>query len=85
MKSTTYGSRKAKDKKNGQSYGLDVGLGFFCEIDFLELVALDEMMSHMSKNDESCVVDDGNHLMVPSLNEMISTITSMINIISQVL
>ncbi len=80
MKSTTYGSRKAKDREDGQSYGLDVSLRFFSEIDFQGLMALDEMISHMSKDRESWVVDDGNHFMVPSLSEMISTTTSMIRI-----
>jgi len=80
VKSTTYGSRKAKDQKDGQSYGLDVGLGFFCGVDFLSLVALAETISHMSKDHESWVVDDGNHFMVPSFHEMISKTTSMIRI-----
>ncbi len=80
MKSTTYGSRKAKDREDGQSYGLDVGLGFFCGVDFFLLVALDEMISHVSKDHESWVIEDGNHFMVLSPSEMISTTTLVIRI-----
>ncbi len=34
-----------------------------------------EMMRHMSRDHESWVANDGNHVMVPNLNEMISIIT----------
>jgi hypothetical protein len=35
-----------------------------------------DTMPHMLKNYESWVIlDDGNHVMVPNLNEMISTVT----------
>jgi hypothetical protein len=35
------------------------------------------MMPHMSRNYESRVTDDGNHVMVPNPNEMISIVTPM--------
>jgi len=72
MNFIAFGPRKAKDLKNGQSYSLNVDLGFFCGIGFSRLMALDEMMPHMSKDHESWAVDDGNHVMVPNFNEMIS-------------
>jgi hypothetical protein len=44
MKSIAYGLGKAKDQENGQSYGSNVGPRFFCGVNFLGLVALDETM-----------------------------------------
>jgi hypothetical protein len=38
-------------------------------------VAPNEMMPHMSKDCESWAKDDGNHVMVPNPNEMISIVT----------
>ncbi len=38
------------------------------------------MMVHMLRDHESWVANDGNHVMVPNLNEMISTIAPMISI-----
>ncbi len=35
-------------------------------------MAPNEMMHHMSKDHESWVANDGNHVMVPNHNEMIS-------------
>jgi hypothetical protein len=78
VKSTTYGLGKAKDREDDQSYGLNADQGFFCGIGFSRLVAPNEMMLHMSKGHESWAIDDGNHVMVPNLNEMISTIAPMI-------
>jgi hypothetical protein len=73
MKSTASRPRKVKDWEDGQSYGLNVDLGFFCGVGFSRLVASNEMMPHMPKDHESWwVVDDGNHVMVPNLSEMIS-------------
>jgi hypothetical protein len=38
-------------------------------------MAPNEMMPHMSKDHESWAIDDGNHVMVPNFNEMISITT----------
>jgi hypothetical protein len=62
VKSNTSRSGKAKDREDGQSYGLDVDLGFFCEAKFLGLVALDEIMPHMLENHGSWAMNDGNML-----------------------
>jgi hypothetical protein len=48
-------------------------------------MALNETMSHMSKDHESWVIDDGNHVMVPNPDEMISTVAPMIRINAWVL
>jgi hypothetical protein len=77
VKYITYGLKKVKDREDDQSYGLDADQGFFCGASFSRLVAPNEMMSHMSKDHESWATNDGNHVMVPSLNEMIFTTTSM--------
>jgi hypothetical protein len=50
----------------------------------LRLLALDETMPHMSKDHESWVIDDGNHVMVPNLNEMISIVAPMIRVSARV-
>jgi hypothetical protein len=50
----------------------------FMELIFLGLVAPNEMMLHMLKDHESWAIDDGNHVMVPNPNEMISTIAPTI-------
>ncbi len=47
-------------------------------------MALNEMMPHMSKDHESWVVDDGNHVMVPNPNKMISTAAPMIKVSARV-
>ncbi len=67
------GPRKANDRKDGQSYGSNVNLGFFCGVSLSQLVAPYETMLHISKDYESCVIDNGNHVMVPNRSEMIST------------
>ncbi len=73
VKSTASRLGKVKDREDGQSYGLNVDLGFFCGVGFSRLVTPNEMMPHMLKNHESWwVVDDGNHAMVPNFSEMIS-------------
>jgi hypothetical protein len=46
---------------------------FFCKVGFSRLVAPDERMPHMSKNHESRVIDDGNHVLVTDSIEMIFT------------
>ncbi len=74
MKSTAFGPGKAKFKKNGQSYGSNVDLRFFCGANFSKSMALNEMMRHMSRDHESWVTNDGNHVMVPNPNEMISIV-----------
>jgi len=78
------GSGKARDQEDDKSYGLDVNSRFFCGASFSRLVALDEMMPHMSKDHESWVVDDGNHVMVPNLNEMILIVAPVIRVNVQV-
>jgi hypothetical protein len=50
MKFDTSGSKKAKDKKYDQSYGLDVNSRFFCGVSFSRLVVPNEVMPHMSGN-----------------------------------
>jgi hypothetical protein len=50
-----------------------VDQGFFYGASFL--VAPREMMPHMSTNHESWATNDGNHVMVPNPNEMISIVT----------
>jgi hypothetical protein len=70
VKSTTSKPRKAKDREDGQSYGSNADQGLFIGASFLGLVALDEMMPHMSKDHESWLIDDGNHVMVPNLAPM---------------
>jgi hypothetical protein len=73
VKSIAFRPGKAKDQEDGQSYGLNVDLWFFCGVGFSRLVALDEMMPHMLKDHESWwAVDDGNHVMIPNLSEMTS-------------
>jgi hypothetical protein len=47
-------------------------------------MALNVTMPHMSRDHESWVVDDGNHVMVPNPNEMISTNTLVIRVSAQV-
>jgi hypothetical protein len=59
VKSTTYGSRKAKNWKNGQSYGSNVNPWFFYGAGFSRLVAPNDIMPRMSRNHESCIIDDG--------------------------
>jgi hypothetical protein len=78
VKSTASGLGKAKDQKDGQSYGPNVDLRFFCGVDFLGSMAPDEAMPHMSRDHESCAVNDGNHVMVPNFSEMISTVSPLI-------
>jgi hypothetical protein len=53
MKSTASRLGKVKDREDGQSYGLNVDLGFFCGVGFSRLVTPNEMMPHMLKNHES--------------------------------
>ncbi len=77
VKSITSGPGKDKDRENDQSYGLDVNQILFCGAGFSGLVAPNGMMTHMSKDHESWVEDDGNHVMVSNPSEMIFTITLM--------
>jgi hypothetical protein len=74
LKSTTFGPWKAKFQKDGQSYGLDVDIRFFCGTSFSKSMAPNEMMQHMSRDHESWVANDGNHVMVPNPNEIISIV-----------
>jgi hypothetical protein len=74
VKSTAFGPEKAKDKEDDQSYGLDADQRFFCGAGFLGSMAPNEMMPHMLRDHESWATDDGNHVMVPNLSEMISTV-----------
>ncbi len=52
LKSTTYGPRKAQNKEDDQSYGLDADQRFFYGVSFSRLVALNEKMPHMSRDHE---------------------------------
>jgi hypothetical protein len=47
MKFNTSRSRKTNDKKNGQSYGSDANLKFFCIAKISRLMAPNEDMPHM--------------------------------------
>jgi hypothetical protein len=71
MKSIASRLGKVKYRKNGQSYGSNVDPRLFCGTNFLGLMALKAMMSHMLRGHESWVVDFGNHIMVPNPSEMI--------------
>jgi hypothetical protein len=84
VKSNTFGSRKAKDWENGQSYGLDIDPRFFCGIDFLGSVALDEVMPHMLRDHGSWAIDDGNQIMISHPNKMNSTTTSVTRVSARV-
>jgi hypothetical protein len=53
---------------------------FFCGASFLGLVAPNEMMPHMSRDHEPWATDDGNHVMVPNLIEMISIVALVIRV-----
>ncbi len=75
MKSIASGPRKAKDKKDCQSYGSYVNPRLFCGTIFLRSMASDESMPHMSRDHDSWAIDDGNHVTVANLNEMISITT----------
>jgi hypothetical protein len=46
-----------------------------CGASFSRLVAPNETMPHMSRDHESWATIDGNHVMVPNLNEMMSITT----------
>jgi hypothetical protein len=70
VKSTTSKPKKAKDREDGQSYVLNAGQRFFCGVGFSRSVAPNEMMPHASKDHESWVTNDGNHVMVPNLAPM---------------
>jgi hypothetical protein len=73
VKSNTFGLGKGKDQENGQSYVLDVNPRFIYKVNFSRLVAPNDVMPHMLRNHESCIIDNGNHVMVSNLNQMIST------------
>jgi hypothetical protein len=62
VKFTASGPKKAKFQEDGQSYGSNVNLGFFCGTKFLKSMAPNEMMPHMSKDHESWVANDGTML-----------------------
>jgi hypothetical protein len=80
----TYEPRKAKDREDSQSYGLNVNQGFFCGASFSKSITLDETMPHMSRDHGSWAANDGNHVMVPNPNEMISIATPMIRVSAHV-
>lgn len=69
--------RKGEGLGNGQSYGLDVDLRFFCGVDCLGSMALNEVMPHMLGGRGSWAIDDGNEIMISHPNEMTSTTTPM--------
>jgi hypothetical protein len=58
---------------------------FFYVTGFLGLVALDNVMPHMSGDYGSWVVDDGNHVMVSNPSEMISIVALVIKASGRVL
>ncbi len=84
VKSTTSELRKAKDRKDSQSYGLNVNQGLSCGVSFSRSMALDETMPHKSKDHGSWTSNDGDHVMVPNPSEMISIIAPMTRINAQV-
>lgn len=67
MKFNTFGLGKAKDYENGQSYGLNANLRFFCGVGFLGLVAPNEVMPHMLRHHGSWAIDDGNQVIISLL------------------
>jgi len=71
VKFIAFGPRNAKSQEDGQSYGSNVDLRFFCGANFSKSMAPNEMMRHMSRDHESWVTNDRNHVMVPNPNEMI--------------
>jgi hypothetical protein len=77
VKSTTSKLGKAKHREDGQSYGSNVGQGFFCGASFSGSMAPDETKPHMSRDHESWVASDGNQVMVLNPSEMIFTIAPM--------
>jgi len=85
VKSITFGPRKANDREDGQSYGSNADPRLFCGINFSQSVIPFETMPHMSKDYESWAIGNGNHVMVPNLNEIISTIAPMTRVSAQVL
>ncbi len=50
MKFTTSGLKKAKDRENDKSYGLNANQGFFYGASFLRSMAPNETMPHMLKD-----------------------------------
>jgi hypothetical protein len=78
VKSNKFGLRKGKEQENGQSYGLDVNPRFIYKVNFSRSMAPNDVMPHMLKNHESRVIDDGKHVMVSNLNEMIASFTIVI-------
>ncbi len=62
MKAIAYGQGKAKDQKDGQSYGLNVNPILFCRASFSRSVASYESMPHMSRDHGLWVIIDGNHV-----------------------
>ncbi len=55
------------------------------ELVFLGLMIPDESIPHMSEDHGLWAIDDGNHVMVSTLSEMISTIAPMIRASGHVL
>jgi hypothetical protein len=78
VKSVAFGPRKARDRGDDQLYGSNADQGFFCGASFSGSMAPNEMMSDMSRDHESWATNDGNHVMVPNLNETISTVAPVI-------
>lgn len=58
-------SRQTKEQKYIQSFRLDIHLSYFCKAEFLVLLALDEVMSNIVKDQRSYVAN-GSHVKVPS-------------------
>jgi hypothetical protein len=85
VKSITFGSRKASIREDGQSYGSNDNLRLFCGVSFPRSMAPYEIMPHMSKYHESWAIDNGNHVMVPNPNEMISIAAPMTRASARVL
>jgi len=77
VKSIAFGLGKVKDREDDQSYGLDADQGLFCEVGFSGSMASNETMPHMSRDHESWIASDGNHVMVLNPSEMIFTIAPM--------
>jgi len=62
VKSIAYGQGKAKDQKDGQSYGLNVDPRLFYRVSFSRSMASYESMPHMSRDHGLWVINDGNHV-----------------------
>jgi hypothetical protein len=70
VKFNAFGSRKAKKWENGQFFGWDANLGYFCGANFSRSMTPNEDMLDILRNH-----NDGDHIVVPNSIDMFSTST----------